>query len=97
MEGVVERKLRELLRTRAPLLCESLARSGELEHFIYYKAAAISSQVNHQRYREQWDFLPHLELVQRLNVARRVATEAILGELLEQEAAAASVNDALAL
>lgn len=86
MEGVVERNLRELLKTRAPHLYENLSRSGELEHFIYYKAAAISSEVSHQRYREQWDFLPHLELVHRLKIARSAATEAVLGDLLAQEA-----------
>ncbi len=89
MEGVVERNLRELLKTRAPHLYENLSQSGELEHFIYYKAAAISNEVTHQRYREQWDFLPHLELVHRLKVARSAATDAVLSDLLAQETAAA--------
>ncbi|MCK7496965.1 MAG: hypothetical protein MZW92_43305 [Comamonadaceae bacterium] len=48
----MERNLRELLKSRAPHLYESLSRSGELEHFIYYKGAAISNEVTHQRYRE---------------------------------------------
>lgn len=87
MEGVVERNVRELLRNKAPHLFDSLSQSGELEHFIYYKAAAISSQVNHQRYREQWDYLPHLEMVNKLKQARAVATVEVLGDVLEQETA----------
>jgi hypothetical protein len=98
MEGVVERNLRELLKSRAPNLYDSLSQSGELEHFIYYKAAAISNEVSHQRYREEWDYLPHQELVHRLKVARSAATEAVLGDLLAQDLVAQSnAERALAL
>ena len=96
MEGVVERNLRDLLKSRAPHLYENLSRSGELEHFIYYKGAAISNEVTHQRYREQWDFLPHLELVHRLKVARAAATDAVLADLLTQEAMQVSADTAMA-
>lgn len=88
MESVVEKSLREMLKTNMPDLFERLSRSGELDHFIYYKAAAISNEVSQQRYSEQWDYLSHQELVHRLKVARKEAMEALLAELAAADNAA---------
>jgi hypothetical protein len=88
MEGATQRTIRQVLKDRTPDLYRRLERSGELEHFIYYKSAAVSAAVDHLRYQEQWDFLPHLEMVQRLNRARADFTAALLADMSEDYQAA---------
>jgi len=85
MEGPTERTVRQLLREKAPELYDRLARDGDLEHFIYYRAAAVTSRVSSQRTRENWDYLPHLDLVRNLDTARAEATEAVLADILHAE------------
>jgi len=85
MESSLERTIRQFLKDNAPALYAHLAQNGDLDHFIYYRAAAISSRVDEQRRRERWDFLPHLEFVARISAARAVATESILGDVVEGE------------
>ena len=63
----------------------SCERDGDLEHFIYYRAAAVTSRVSSQRTRENWDYLPHLDLVRNLDTARAEATEAVLADILHAE------------
>ncbi len=79
MEGPVQRTVRRYLADNAPELYAELDHDGELEHFVYYHAAAISSRVDEQRRREGWDFLPHLDFVARVNAARALAAREVLG------------------
>lgn len=88
MEGVTQRTVRQALKERAPDLYRRLEVSGELEHFIYYKSAAVTAAVDHLRYQEQWDFLPHLEMVRRLNRARADFAAALLESVPEDRQAA---------
>ncbi len=81
MESPVERMVRETIRTRCPDLYADLERKGELEHYIYYRVAAISSAVDHQRRQEKWDFLPHREMIAKLNDARAMVSKNVLKEL----------------
>lgn len=81
MESPLERMVRELVKTRSPDLYAELERDGELDHFIYYRVAAISSLVDEQRRREKWDFLPHLELIAKVNNARAYASEKVMSDL----------------
>ncbi len=88
MENPVERMVRDLVKTRNPDLYAELQRNGELEHFIYYRAAAISSAVDLQKRKERWDFLPHLQMIARINEARAFAAKQLAQELeLELELA----------
>ncbi len=87
MESPLERTVRELVKSRSPDLYAELERNGELDHFIYYRVAAISSVVDEQRRREKWDFLPHLEMIAKINDARTLASETILGDLWPAKAA----------
>jgi hypothetical protein len=87
MEGPTERTVRQLLREKAPELYNRLAQDGNLEHFIYYRAAAVTNRVSSLRTRENWDYLPHLDLVRNLNTARAEATEAVLADILQAETA----------
>jgi hypothetical protein len=81
MENPLERTVRSYLKDKAPGLYAELVNSGELDHFLYYTAAAISNQVDEQRRRGRWDFLPHQEFVARVSEARSLATESTLAGL----------------
>lgn len=81
MESPVERMVREFIRTKSPDLYAELERGGELEQFVYYRAAVISSAVDAQRRREKWDFLPHREMIAKLDEARAMAGRAMFEEL----------------
>ena len=81
MESPVVRMVRDLIRTRSPDLYADLESKGELEHYIYYRVAAISSEVDLQRRKEKWDFLPHREMIAKLNDAREIASKRVLKEL----------------
>lgn len=81
MENPVERMVREFVRSKSPELYSELEREGELDQFIYYRAALISSAVDEQRRREKWDFLPHLEMIARINSARAIAGKSVLSKL----------------
>ena len=81
MESPVDRMVRDLIKTRSPDLYAELQRKGELEHFIYYTAAAISSAVDLQKRKERWDFLPHLQMIDTINEARALAAKQLAQEL----------------
>lgn len=81
MESPVERMVREIVKVRNPALYAELEREGELDQFIYYRAAIISSAVDAQRRREKWDFLPHREMITKINDARALASRAMLKEM----------------
>jgi len=83
MEGPLERTVRQVLKEKAPELYRSLASSGELDQVVYISAVEVNREVQGLRKQENWDYLPHLELVQRLSTARLHLTEAILGNLEE--------------
>jgi hypothetical protein len=83
MEGPLERTVRQVLKDKSPDLYWSLSTSGELDQFIYVSAVEANRQVQGLRRLENWDYLPHLELVQRLNEARAQAAEDILGTARE--------------
>jgi len=88
MESPVERMVRDLVKTRNPDLYAELQRNGELEHFLYYRAATISSAVDLQKRKERWEFLPHLQMIARINEARALAAKQLAQELeLELELA----------
>jgi hypothetical protein len=86
MEGPIERTVRQVLKERTPELYRSLASSGELDQFVYISAVEVNREVQGLRKQENWDYLPHLELVQRLNAARMHLTESILGDLERKHA-----------
>jgi hypothetical protein len=81
MESPVERMVRDLVKTRSPDLYAELQRKDELEHFIYYRAATISSAVDLQKRKERWEFLPHLQMIARINEARALAAKQLAQEL----------------
>lgn len=83
MEGPLERTVRQVLKEKSPDLYRSLSTAGELDQFIYISAVEVNRQVQGLRKLENWDYLPHLELVQRLNQARAQATEDVLGTARE--------------
>jgi hypothetical protein len=83
MEGPLERTVRQAIKDKTPDMYRSLASSGELDQFVYISAVEVNRQVQGWRRQESWDDLPHLELVQRLDAARRRATEDVLGNLEE--------------
>jgi hypothetical protein len=91
MEGPLERTVRQVLKEKAPDLYWTLSTSGELDQFIYVSAVEANRQVQGLRRLENWDYLPHLELVQRLNEARAQAAEDILGTAREIYAGPAEV------
>lgn len=81
MEGPVQRTVRQYLMKTDPSLYAELEHENELDHFIYYHVAAISSRVDEQRRREGWDFLPRLEFVERVNAAREIASREVLRDI----------------
>lgn len=83
MEGPLERTVRQVLKEKSPDLYQSLHSAGELDQFIYISAVEVNRQVQGQRRHENWDYLPHLELVKRLDQARAQAAEDILGTARE--------------
>jgi hypothetical protein len=83
MEGPLERTVRQVLKEKSPYLYRNLSTSGELDQFIYISAVEVNRQVQGLRRLENWDYLPHLELVQRLNEARAQAAADILGTARE--------------
>ena len=86
MEGPLERTVRQVLKEKTPELYRSLSSSGELDQFVYVSAVEVNREVQGLRKQENWDYLPHLELVQRLNAARLHLTESILGDLEKRQA-----------
>ena len=83
MENPIERTVRQALRNKAPELYENLTLRGELQGFLDEKAATVSRLVENLRLREKWDYLPHLELVRNLNMARADAIDVVLGDVPE--------------
>ena len=83
MENPIERTVRQALRNKAPELYETLIQRGELQGFLDEKVATVSRLVENLRQREKWDYLPHLELVRNLNMARADAIDVVLGDVPE--------------
>ena len=83
MENPIERTVRQALRKKAPELYENLTLRGELQGFLDEKVATVSRLVENLRLREKWDYLPHLELVRNLNMARADAIDVVLGDVPE--------------
>jgi len=83
MENPIERTVRQALRNKAPELYENLTLRGELQGFLDEKVATVSRLVENLRLREKWDYLPHLELVRNLNMARADAIDVVLGDVPE--------------